>query len=179
MDGVDEQRGLVVAHGPLNGLVRVDERPLTRRIELARDGLGLAIGQSQPVQQGRQSAAALVDDPELPFDPGADLVRRARQRLSHPSLERVLLRRGQRTGAPLVVEALQALDAGFLKAAMPRPDRVVIEQQDGGDFFTTHAAVQQDDRVRPSRDAMLNPTAPWPSGAVSRRRSGSWIVSWA
>jgi hypothetical protein len=85
MDGVDEQRGLVVAQGPLNGLVIVDERLLTRRIELARDGRGLAIGQSQPVQQGRQSAAALVDDPELPFDPGADLVRRTRQRLSHPS----------------------------------------------------------------------------------------------
>src|SRR3954447_20243463 len=161
MDGVDEQRGLVVAHGPLNGLVSVDERPLTRRIELARDGLGLAIGQSQPVQQGRQSAAALVDDPELPFDPGADLVRRARQRLSHPSLERVLLRRGQRTGAPLVVELLQALDAGFLETAMPRPDRVVVDQQHPADLVATHPTIPQHQRVCPPGQTM--PRQPVPS----------------
>jgi hypothetical protein len=49
---------------------------------------------------------------------------------------------------------------------VPRPDRVVVDQQHPADFFATHPAIQQHQRVRPSGQTMLSQPIPSQLGQV-------------
>lgn len=53
-----------------------------------------------------------------------------------------------------MVEAGQPLDPVFLIQPMPSTDSVVVQQQNLGNRRTTHAAIEQHQRVRPPRQAM-------------------------
>src|SRR3954453_11768294 len=116
--------------------------------------------QSQTVQQRNQPGAALVDHPERLLDPRSDLAGRPRQGFANPRLQRRLLVQAQRTGPAAVVEAGQPIDAILLEQAVPRPDRVVIDQPHTADLFTTHPAIQQHQRVRPPGQTMLSQPVP-------------------
>src|SRR3954466_4073860 len=122
--------------------------------------------QSQTVQQRNQPGAALVDDPERLLDPRSDLAGRPRQGFANPRLQRRLLLQAQRTGPAAVVEAGQAIDAILLEQVVPRPDRVVIDQQHPADLFATHPAIQQHQRVRPPGQTMLSQPVPSQLGQV-------------
>src|SRR4051794_5099877 len=60
---------LVVGQRLQQPLVGVDKGLLFGRVELARHRLGLAMFQSQTMQQRNQPGTALADNPELVFDP--------------------------------------------------------------------------------------------------------------
>src|SRR4051812_8434732 len=64
---------------------------------------------------------------------------RPRQGFETPPLQLRLLFRAKKTGPPAVVEAGQPIDAILLEQVVPRPDRVVIDQQHPADLFTTHS----------------------------------------
>jgi hypothetical protein len=74
MRRVGEHQRLVVGQR----IVGVDKGLLFGRVDLAGCRLGLAVLQSQTMQQRDQPGSALVDDPELVFDPSADRTGRAR-----------------------------------------------------------------------------------------------------
>ena len=67
MRRVGEHHRLVVGQRPQQPLVGVNEGLLFGRVELARHRLGLAVFQSQTMQQRDQPGTALVDDLELVF----------------------------------------------------------------------------------------------------------------
>src|SRR5918995_6167302 len=49
---------------------------------------------------------------------------------------------------------------------MPRPDRVVVDQQHPADLFATHSTIQQHQRVRSPGQTMLNQPVPSQLGQV-------------
>ena len=128
--------------------------------------LGLAVVQSQTMQQRNQPGAALVDDPERLLDPRSDHPGRPRQGVADPGLQRCLLLQGQLAGATPVVEAGQAIDPVFLEKPVPRPDRVVVDQQHPADILAAHPAVQQHQRVRTPGQTMLDRPVPSQLGQV-------------
>jgi hypothetical protein len=81
MHGVGEHHGLVVGQGIHEVFIARDESLLLFFVELARDNVRLVIFKTQPMQQCDQPRTAFVNETELLFDPGADVARRARQRL--------------------------------------------------------------------------------------------------
>src|SRR5271166_846733 len=109
---------------------------------------------AKAMQQCDQARAALIYDAAFPFDPGANLTRRARQGLGDPGLEFVLLLARQPAGAALVAEARQPLDPIFLIQAEPGPDRVVVDQQHSGDRLAAHPVVQRHQCVGATRETM-------------------------
>src|SRR3954471_21165420 len=156
MHGVGEQHCFVVGQRLQQPLVGVDEGLLFGRVELARHRLRLAMFQPQTMQQRNQPGAALVDDPEPLLDPRSDLAGRPRQGFANPCLQRRLLVQAQWTGPAAVVEAGQAIDAILLEQVVPRPDRVVVDQQHPADLVATHPAIQQHQRIRPPGQTMLS-----------------------
>src|ERR1700677_4759120 len=101
----------------------------------------------QPMQQRDQTTPALVGDAAFGLDPGADLAGCPRQRLGDPTLQLVLLRIAQAARAAAETKARQTLDAVFLIQSIPRADGVVVEEQDLRNDLTTHAVIQQQQRV--------------------------------
>jgi len=97
---------------------------------------------------------------EFRLDPGANLARRPRQRLTDPGLQRPLLFFAQPANAALVAEARQTLEPFFLIQPIPGADRVVVQQQDFRNRFAAHAVVQQNQRVRPPGQAMRGRPVP-------------------
>ena len=166
MHRVGEQHRLVVGQRPQQRLVGVDEGLLSGRVELARHRLGLAMFQSQTMQQRNQPGTALVDNLELVFDPRADHPGRPRQGVADPGLQLVLLLQGQLAGATPVVESGQAIDPVFLEKPVPRPDRIVVDQQHPTNILAAHPAVQQHQCVRSPGQTMLGRPVPSQIGQV-------------
>lgn len=163
---VGEHHRLVVGQRLQQRLVGVDEGFLFGWVELARHRLGLAMFQSQTMQQRNQPGTALVDNLELVFDPRSDHPGRPRQGVADPGLQRRLLLQGQLAGATPVVESGQAIDPVFLEKPVPRPDRIVVDQQYPADVFAAHPAVQQHQRVRTPGQTMLDRPVPCQFGQV-------------
>ena len=118
--------------------------------------LGLAMFQFQTMQQRNQPGTALVDNLERVFDPRSD--HPGRQGVA--DLQLFLLLQGHLAGATPVVESGQAIDPVCLEQAVPRPDRIVVDQQHPADLFATHPAIQQHQRVRSPGQTMLSQTVP-------------------
>src|SRR6516225_3836129 len=83
----------------------------------------------------------------------APMARRAWQCGADKGLQRLFLRGIQETRAAADVKTGQAVDAALLKQLVPAADRIVVQQQRGGDFLTAPAVVQQHQRIRASRQA--------------------------
>src|SRR5215468_6745580 len=153
MDRISEQYDLVIAQRIQNLVVVLDERLLLVFIELAGDDIGLVIFEIEAVQQRDQSRAAFVNEAEFLRDEGADLPRRARQRGSDKGFQGLFLHSTQKACAAADVKTGEPLDAALLKQLVPAADRIVVQQQRGGDFLTAPAVVQQHQGIRASRQA--------------------------
>src|ERR1700748_1621599 len=153
MDRISEQHDLVIAQGIQSLVVVLDERLLLVFIELAGDDIGLVIFEIEAVQQRDQSRAAFVNEAEFLRDKGADLARRAWQRGAAKGFQRLFLSAIHTKRAAADVKTGQAIDAALLKQLVTVADRIVVQQQRGGDFLTAPAVVQQHQRVRASRQA--------------------------
>ena len=105
---------------------------------------------SDGMQQRDQSRPGLIFDVAFTRDPGADFTGGARQGRSDPGFQLVLLFDAQPAGTPFVAEVRQTFDAVFLIVLVPRPDRVVVDEQHPGCCLTAHAVVQKQDRVGPT-----------------------------
>ena len=81
------------------------------------------------------------------------MARRAWQCGADKGLQRLFLRGIQETRAAADVKTGQAIDAALVKQLVPVADRIVVQQQRGGDFLTAPAVVQQHQRVRAPRQA--------------------------
>jgi hypothetical protein len=81
-------------------------------------------------------------------------------------LQLFLLLQGQLAGATPVVEAGQAIDPVFLEKPVPRPDRIVVDQQHPTNILAAHPAIQQHQRVRSPGQTMLSQTVPSQLGQV-------------
>ena len=166
MHRVGEHHRLVVGQRLQQPLVGVDEGLLFGRVEFARHRLGLAVFQSQTMQQRDQPGAALVDDPVLPLDPRSNLAGRPGQGFANPRLQLFLLFQAQPTGSAAVVEPGQPIDAVCLEQVVPRPDRGVVDQQHPADLVATHPTIPQHQRVRPTGQTMLSQPVPSQLGQV-------------
>src|SRR3954464_5971747 len=89
---------------------------------------------------------------------------RPRQGVADPRLQRHLLLQGQLAGATPVLEAGQAIDPVRLEKPVPRPDRIVVDQQHPTN--AAHPAIQQHQRVRPTGQTMLSQPVPSQLGQV-------------
>src|ERR1700678_2265372 len=123
----------------------------------------------QPMQQRDQTTPALVGDAAFGLDPGADLAGCPRQRLGDPALQLVLLRIAQAARAAAETKARQTLDAVFLIQSIPRADGVVVEEQDLRNDLTTHAVIQQQQRLGATGEAVFNRPVPGQRDQVSAR----------
>src|SRR4051812_40342996 len=85
---------------------------------------------------------------------------RPRQGVADPRLQRHLLLQGQLAGATPVLEAGQAIDPVCLEKPVPRPDRIVVDQQHPTNILAAHPAIQQHQRVRPTGQTMLSQPVP-------------------
>ncbi len=56
----------------------------------------------------------------------------------------------QPAGAALMAEVCQTFDAVFLIVQVPRPDRVIVDEQHLGGRLAGHAVIQEQDRVGPT-----------------------------
>ena len=112
------------------------------------------------MQQRDQPRPGLVFNATFVCDPGADFTRRARQRRGDPGFQGVLLRYCQPATATLVAEARKAIDAIFLIQLIPSPNRVVVHKQYLDHCLATHAAIQQQKRVRPARQTVSHRPIP-------------------
>jgi hypothetical protein len=166
MHRVGEHHRLVVGQRLQQRSVGVDEGFLFGRVELARHRVGLAVFQPQTMQQRNQPGTALVDNPELVFDPRSDHPSRPRQGVADPRLQRHLLLQGQLAGATPVIESGQTIDPVFLEKPVPRPDRIVVDQQHPTNILAAHPAIQQHQRVRPTGQTMLSQPVPSQLGQV-------------
>src|SRR3954470_13602369 len=91
---------------------------------------------------------------------------RPRQGVADPRLQRHLLLQGQLAGATPVLEAGQAIDPVRLEKPVPRPDRIVVDQQHPTNILAAHPAIQQHQRVRPTGQTMLSQPVPSQLGQV-------------
>src|SRR4051812_45843732 len=89
---------------------------------------------------------------------------RPRQGVADPRLQRCLLLQGQLAGATPVLEAGQTIDPVRLEKPVPRPDRIVVDQQHPTN--AAHPAIQQHQRVRPTGQTMLSQPVPSQLGQV-------------
>ena len=133
---------------------------------LAGSSYRLGLAMFQTMQQRNQPGTALVDNLERVFDPRSDHPGRPRQGVADPGLQLVLLLQGQLAGATPVVESGQAIDPVFLEKPVPRPDRIVIDQQHPTNILAAHPAVQQHQRVRTPGQTMLDRPVPSQIGQV-------------
>jgi hypothetical protein len=106
------------------------------------------------MQQRDRAGTVLVFNSEFPFDPGAHFARRSGQRLADPGFEFILLFGRQPATAALVTEARQAFDAVFLIMLVLGPDGVIIDEKNLADRLTTHATIQQKQRVGTTRQTV-------------------------
>jgi hypothetical protein len=153
MHRVPKQHGFVVSQGIQKLVITLNERFLFIFVELARDDIRLVIFETQTMEKRDQSRAAFVDEAELLFDPGTDLVRRAGQRSDNPRFQIIFLLGGQIAGAPAHIEARQALDPALFEKFVPAAVGVVIQQQPIGDFPSAPPIVQKHRGVGPARYA--------------------------
>ena len=109
MHRIAEQHRFIVGQMVQQILIRLDKGRLPGRIEPARHRFRFAVVHARPMQQGDQARAALIGDAAFLLDPGANLARRARQRLGDPGFQPVWLRLAQPARAALVAEAGQPL----------------------------------------------------------------------
>ena len=86
MHSVHKQHCLVGTKRIQKVLVGFDEPLLLLHIELAPDRFRLAVFEIEPMQQGDEPCAALIDDAKFAFDISADLACRARRRKSPSGL---------------------------------------------------------------------------------------------
>src|SRR4051812_12248216 len=91
---------------------------------------------------------------------------RPRQGVADPRLQRHLLLQGQLAGATPVLEAGQTIDPVRLEKPVPRPDRIVVDQQHPTNILAAHPAIQQHQRVRPTGQTMLSQPVPSQLGQV-------------
>src|SRR3954454_2267468 len=91
---------------------------------------------------------------------------RPRQGVADPRLQRCLLLQGQLAGATPVLEAGQTIDPVRLEKPVPRPDRIVVDQQHPTNILAAHPAIQQHQRVRPTGQTMLSQPVPSQLGQV-------------
>src|SRR4051812_46128336 len=91
---------------------------------------------------------------------------RPRQGVADPCLQRHLLLQGQLAGATPVLEAGQTIDPVRLEKPVPRPDRIVVDQQHPTNILAAHPAIQQHQRVRPTGQTMLSQPVPSQLGQV-------------
>jgi hypothetical protein len=139
-------------------LIRLDERCLFRRVQLARDRFRFAVLHAQAVQQRDQPGSGLVFNTAFTRDPRANRAGRAWQGFGDPGFQLVLLLHRQTATAPFMAEARQSLNPVFLIKLVPGSDRVVVEQQRLSDRLTAHASVQQHQRVGAARQAVRGRT---------------------
>jgi hypothetical protein len=148
--GISENHRFIGLDPVHQGLVALDESRLFRRVELARNCLGLAVFHVQAMQQRDQSRPSLVFDAAFTRDPSAHFAGGAGQGRSNPDLQFVLLFGCQPAGAALMAEVCQTFDAVFLILPVPRPDRVVVDEQHFGCRLAGHAVIQKQNRVGPT-----------------------------
>ena len=117
------------------------------------------------MQERDQPGAALVDNLELVFDPRSTSGSSA-ARCRRPGLQLCLLLQGQLAGATPVIESGQAIDPVFHEKPVPRPDRIVVDQQHPANILAAHPAVQQHQGVRPPGQTMLSQPVPSQLGQV-------------
>src|SRR3954447_23926462 len=91
---------------------------------------------------------------------------RPRHGVADPRLQRHLLLQGQLAGATPVLEAGQTIDPVRLEKPVPRPDRIVVDQQPPTNILAAHPAIQQHQRVRPTGQTMLSQPVPSQLGQV-------------
>src|SRR3954463_11109995 len=91
---------------------------------------------------------------------------RPRQGVADPGLQRCLLLQGQLAGATPVLEAGQTIDPVRLEKPVPRPDRIVVDQQHPTNILAAHPAIQQHQRGRPTGQTMLSQPVPSQLGQV-------------
>src|SRR3954471_2387647 len=91
---------------------------------------------------------------------------RPRQGVADPRLQRCLLLQGQLAGATPVLEAGQTIDPVRLEKPVPRPDRIVVDQQHPTNILAAHPATQQHQRFRPTGQTMLSQPVPSQLGQV-------------
>src|SRR3954466_3810453 len=81
---------------------------------------------------------------------------RPRQGVADPGLQRCLLLQGQLAGATPLLEAGHTTGPVRLEKPVPRPDRIVVDQQHPTNILAAHPAIQQHQRVRPTGQTMLS-----------------------
>src|SRR5271165_669029 len=154
MHRVREDDSFIVEHPVHQSVVFLDEGRLLRRIQLARDRFGLAVFHLQAMQQRDQPGPGLVFNAVFTRNPCAHFAGGAGQGCGDPDFQLVLSRGCQPAGAALMAEVRQAFDAVFLIVPAPRPDRVVVNEQNPGGGLAGHAVIQKQNRVGPARQTV-------------------------
>jgi hypothetical protein len=156
MNGIDKYHRLVGTKNGHQAFVGCDEGSLLGRVETVGNHFGLAIMETQPMQQRKQPSVA-VRDPIGLGDPRPDHSGVTRQRRAHPLEKRRLLGAGQVAFAAFVIENDDSGQAMLGIQRMPRADGVVIDKKGRGDLLAAPAVVQQDESIGPANNPPLAP----------------------
>ena len=150
--GIREDHRLVRLDLVHQSLVLVDEGRLFRRVELARDRLGLAVLHVQAMQQrdqsrpGRATARPHAREIQAPIFAGS-----ARQGRGNPGFQRICLvplSAGRRCLHGRVRHSLSMPSPPIVRE--PRPDRIVVDEQHPGCRLTGHAVIRKQDGAGPA-----------------------------
>jgi hypothetical protein len=110
--------------------IRINRRSLFVGIKVARHHFRLGTFDRQPVQQRDQNPPAPRGDTASPLDPGANLARRARQRLASPRRQLALLLVAQAAEPVFIAKALQTLDPAGCPVSCEAITRVLLLDDD-------------------------------------------------